>query len=196
VDARPRCTAQKADGSPCRAAALPGKEHCLFHDPERAAERDAARSRGGRASHKPPAVVADAEDVAFTTVPDVVRFLAATASQVRRGELDCRLGNCLTYIAATALRAIQPDDTARQVAELKAQVEEIRRAYDGDPPGDGGPAAGAGAAPGGARPAPPGDEGGPGAADDGGEPDAGPLAGGPAADLATPGLTPLFPAEW
>ena len=158
MDVRPRCTATKADGTPCQAAALPGKPTCVFHDPSRQAEGEAARSRGGRASHKPPAVVADAEDVAFTTVPDVVRFLAATASQVRRGELDCRLGNCLTYIAATALRAVQPDDVARQVAELRRELEALKGTADdcdGDAQGAFGPPPGNGVVPGDPRPHPP-----------------------------------------
>jgi hypothetical protein len=196
VDDAGRCSFTKPDGDRCRAKARAGRSCCFHHDEASAAERREARAAGGRTRGRIPAVVAGAGDVAFESVGDVVRLIGQTVSQVRRGELDAKLANCIFYGASIALRAVQPDDVARQVAELKAQVEEIRRAYDGDPPGDGGPAAGAGAAPGGARPAPPGDEGGPGAADDGGEPDAGPLAGGPAADLAPPGLTPLFAAEW
>jgi hypothetical protein len=67
-------------------------------------------------------VLPDAGDVTFKSMADVTELLAATASGVRRGQLDCKVGNCLTYIAATALKAIQQGDLERRLAEIEAQL--------------------------------------------------------------------------
>ncbi len=127
ADNRPICSHAKRDGSPCRTPALPGKDACYFHDPESAEARRAARQQGGTARSRRAAVMPGAPDVAFGCVADVTELLAKTAGQVRRGELDCRVGNCLAYIAATALRSIQQGDIE---ARLKAIEEELAAARE------------------------------------------------------------------
>lgn len=47
-----RCGANRKDGQPCQAPALPESEYCFAHDPERKADRDEARRRGGQNSSK------------------------------------------------------------------------------------------------------------------------------------------------
>jgi hypothetical protein len=181
------CRHTKPDGQACRAAPRAGREWCFHHDPDSRRERQAARRKGGRASRKPSVTLAaTVADVALGTVPEVVAFLAATANQVRRGELDVKAGNCLAYIASIVLRAVQPDETARAIEELRAQVEELKRHGDGSTaPGVEGPPQGVSPPPGRgggvSRPAAAGA--GPGGDALGGGDEAGPLAG----DLA-----PLF----
>jgi hypothetical protein len=63
-----------------------------------------------------------AADVAFSGVADVTTLLGQTASQVRRGEVDYKVGNCLTYIAATALKALQQGDLEARLAAVEAQL--------------------------------------------------------------------------
>jgi hypothetical protein len=49
---------------------------------------------------------------------------------VRRGELDCRIGNCLCYLAATALNAIIKGDheqRLRRIEEALAAVEAVKK---------------------------------------------------------------------
>jgi hypothetical protein len=60
--------------------------------------------------------------VTFSSVADVIGLLATTASHVRRGEVDCKVGNCLTYIAATALKALQQGDLEARLAAVEAQL--------------------------------------------------------------------------
>jgi hypothetical protein len=179
---RPTCSRLRRDGKPCRAKALPGRDVCAFHAEDLAAKRKAGREEGGRRS-KRPAVLSSAGDVTFGTVADVTALLASTASQVRRGEVDCRVGNCLAYIAATALRALLPDETARELAELRRQLEELKqRGDDGAAPGAGGPPPGSEPPDGGGgEPRADEAEGGPGDDLHGGGDDAGPVGGdGPA----------------
>src|SRR4051812_39222603 len=82
--ARPTgCRHTKPDGTRCRAAALPGRALCTFHDPGLAEERAAGRSRGGVARCQslkgtlPPAT----PDLPLRTVGDVVAALGETINQ-------------------------------------------------------------------------------------------------------------------
>src|SRR5678815_5131913 len=51
------CTHFKADGTSCRATALPGKDVCAFHDPSLTARRAEGRRRGGVHRSRPAAVL-------------------------------------------------------------------------------------------------------------------------------------------
>jgi hypothetical protein len=131
-----RCEATKADGSPCRAAALPGRPHCLFHDPDSREARAAGRTAGGKNRSRPAAVLPDGPDADLSTVPAVVAYLGRIANATAKGQVDPRVSNATVYAVATLLRALQPDDTARQVEELRKELEALKRASDddGDPP--------------------------------------------------------------
>ena len=171
MDAR-RCEATKADGSPCRAAALPGRPHCLFHDPGSREARAAGRTAGGKNRSRPAAVLPDGPDADLSTVPAVVAYLGRIANATAKGQVDPRVSNATVYAVATLLRALQPDDTARQVEELRKELDALKRASDGNsdddppapdghPPRPGAPEGGAGGEPGPApaagRPEPPDD---------------------------------------
>ena len=49
LSSKQRCAHVKANGERCGAYALVGQDLCFIHDPDKAAERAAARARGGRA---------------------------------------------------------------------------------------------------------------------------------------------------
>jgi hypothetical protein len=130
--ARETCSHARRDGTPCRAAALPGKDCCTFHDPELAARRAAGRRQGGETRSRRAAVLATAGDVIFGCVTDVTRLLGDTASQVRRGEIDVRIANALAYTASIALRALVPDEAGKEIEALRQEVAELRRSHHGD----------------------------------------------------------------
>ena len=126
-DTRSICSHTTRNGSPCRAAALAGKDCCTFHDPELAARRAAGRRAGGRARSRPRAVLSKAPDIQFTSVGDVIDLLAATASQVRRGEIDVKIGNLLTYIAGTATNAVLKGDMEKRLAAMERALAAIEK---------------------------------------------------------------------
>jgi hypothetical protein len=124
------CTATCKDNRPCRAPAL-ADGLCFVHSPLTAEARDRTRRENGKARMRRRAVLPEAADVVLGAAQDVLRLLAETASQVRRGELDSRVGNCLCCIAATALRAVECIDMARlreeMREEMRRQAEALRR---------------------------------------------------------------------
>lgn len=190
-----RCIHVKANGQPCRGTPLPGKDCCLFHDPDRARDVRAARKRGGLARSKPRAVKPpDTADLHLECVGDVVAALGDVFNDVRKGSIDPKVGSCLATVAGHLLKAMQAselEDLAAELVQLKAMVAEH---------------ANQAAAIGGTGPAPlPADDasgeqsadqatGGPGDDLDGGGDSAGPLAG-PDTPLSFPPLEPaLFAA--
>ncbi len=122
-----QCNHVRGSGERCRGTARTGREFCFTHDPESAAEREAARRAGGRQRQRQPAVLPGAQDVTFGGISDVTGLLAATASQVRRGEVDCRVGNCLCYIAATALKALAQGDIEERLKLLEQQFDAAKK---------------------------------------------------------------------
>jgi hypothetical protein len=116
-----RCEATRKDGSCCPAPAT-ATGFCCFHDPSSAE----ARIRGGRNSHRPAATLGpDAPDLPLSTAEDVVGLLGATINQVRRGELDPKVGNCVAVLAGTLLKALEGGELARLLDELRRRVEAV-----------------------------------------------------------------------
>jgi hypothetical protein len=131
----PSCNYQKADGTTCKANALPGSSFCYFHDPARERERAEARRKGGRERSKKAAVLpAMTPDVEIKDVASVVRLLGETISQVRTGAIDPKIANAVGYLASVQLRAMQESELARQVEEhgrelaaFKTELETMKR---------------------------------------------------------------------
>ena len=101
-----QCEFLKADGTRCRANTRSASNYCYFHDPSVSRERHLARKRGGiaRSSHK--LVLPDATNQPLSSVPDVLSLLEATANEVRRGQLETRLANCVGYLCSVALNGL------------------------------------------------------------------------------------------
>jgi hypothetical protein len=80
----------------------------------------------------------DAPDAPLSGVPEVASLLAGTINQVRRGEIDPRVANCVAALSNSLLRAIQgaePDaNLFREVMELRTRtadlMERMRRLGD------------------------------------------------------------------
>ena len=124
--AKKSCTATKDDGTACSSASLPGSRFCFFHDPAKAAARRQAQSAGGLAN-KMATLPADAPDVKVEDGADVVKLLGATINQVRRGEIDPRVGNSVGYLANIILAATGQRELESRLAELETLVKSRRQ---------------------------------------------------------------------
>jgi hypothetical protein len=116
-----QCSTIKPDGSRCRAGALPGKPFCVFHDPSLSDRRAEGRRKGGE-NRRAPVLPADSPDHSLTSVADVVALLGQTINQVRRGELDPRVGNTVGYLGSVLLRALDMGELERRLAALEDRL--------------------------------------------------------------------------
>lgn len=116
------CQAKTPDGADCQAAALAGSDFCFFHDPDRADDRREANAAGGR-QNRMKTLSADAPDVKVESCQDVVRLISETINQVRRGDLDPRIGNAIGYLANVLIRAVEQGDVEKRIEALEAAVQ-------------------------------------------------------------------------
>lgn len=122
TDRESRCRQVKADGTRCEAGVQSGSAFCFFHDPAKAAEREAAHRAGGRAGRTkvlPPGT----PDVQLASVADVITFLGESINQVRRGAIDPKVANAVGYLTATLLKALEQGDIEKRLAELERIVK-------------------------------------------------------------------------
>jgi len=116
-----RCEFRKRDGTRCRARKLRGSRWCWFHDPAKADRRSAAQRAGGQ--HGRSAVLpADTPLRQVRSAGDVIELVGETINQVRTGTLDPKVGNCVGYLAAVTLKAVQQGDVEQRLAALETAV--------------------------------------------------------------------------
>jgi hypothetical protein len=122
MDGGRQCEGQTRGGDRCRARPLHGSRFCYFHHPEKADSRAAGRQKGGKVRSKRAAVLpAATPDVPLDSVKDVTAFLGASINQVRRGELDVKVGNCVGYLASVLLKSLEEGELEERIAALEAQ---------------------------------------------------------------------------
>jgi hypothetical protein len=121
-----QCVFVKRDGSQCRATALPGATLCLFHHPDHARRRAAARRRGGISRSRPRTLPEDAPDLPLKTAGEVAAALGSTINAVRRGQLDARIANSIGVLAGVLLKALSAGDLEERVALLEAECQARR----------------------------------------------------------------------
>ena len=118
----PRCEGFKPDGTRCSVPALPGSKFCVFHDPERAEQRRAAQSRGGKAN-RIKTLGPDAPDLKVQDSQDVKELLSQTIDQVRKGQIDPRVGYAIAYLSNLMLKASEKNELETRLAELEKMVK-------------------------------------------------------------------------
>jgi hypothetical protein len=122
------CRARRKDGEPCRSTAG-ANGFCLWHDPERAAERDRARKTGGahKATHYrmgervPP--------VLRVTLEQLVKALKDTGA----GTMDPRVGSAQAAIAGAIVRVYEASIGEQQAAELERRIAQLEQARPDGP---------------------------------------------------------------
>jgi hypothetical protein len=126
-----QCIQFKPDGSRCKANTRLGSDYCFFHDPESAAEREAARISGGRERTRRANVLsADTPDMSVGTAAHIITLIGDTVNQVRKGELDVSIANSIGYLSGIALKALQRDDVDQRLARLESILNRRRASYE------------------------------------------------------------------
>jgi hypothetical protein len=92
------CAFTMSDGATCGARRLAGRDFCFFHDPKSVEKRENARRSGGK-KNRPTTLPPTTPDVRLLDGQGVARLLEQTINQVRRGEIDPKIGTTIGYLA-------------------------------------------------------------------------------------------------
>ena len=108
-----RCSGTKANGDPCRLAALAQQDVCWAHAPENAAKRKRAATKGGK-SKGPNRELAD-----------IKRLISALVAGVLKGTTNRGDAAVCGQLANTQLRAVAVELKVREQLDLVERMEEL-----------------------------------------------------------------------
>lgn len=73
---------------------------------------------------------AETPDVKIENCRDVVELVSDTINQIRKGQLDPRIGNALGYLSAVLIKAAEQGDMERRIDDLEALVKGRKHTMD------------------------------------------------------------------
>jgi len=112
-----RCAALNSRGEPCGAPPLEGERFCYWHSPTTLEQRQAARSRGGKARHgRSLAEPVDGRE--FKTLSDMVDVLSDAIRSTLGLEPSVSLNRCIGYLCRCW-------SDVYAVGELEARVQRL-----------------------------------------------------------------------
>jgi len=115
------CKATTKTGAPCRMKPT-ASGFCFAHDPDREADRIAARRLGGQ--HRRRVDVTDLpESVQLRSLDDLLGVLEATVADTRALEGGVQRSKALGYLVAQALRVIETS----HLDEIEARLSALER---------------------------------------------------------------------
>src|SRR5436190_12131066 len=126
-----KCNWTNVEGANCDADAMAGKELCWFHDPTIEADRQEARSRGGRASRAPLKPVGITFDV--SSVDGILATLQAVGAALSEGKCDRSIANTFGILcknAAETHKIVAFADRLKRIEE-RLQLRDKEEAADG-----------------------------------------------------------------
>jgi len=115
------CQSQTKDGDRCQAPAVGNSLFCFFHDPDLADDRRRAQAAGGR-NGAMKTLPSSTPDARVEGPQDVAALLAETISQVRRGDIDPRVGNAVGYLANILMKAIEQGNLEDRIKSLEGAI--------------------------------------------------------------------------
>jgi hypothetical protein len=113
-----RCSGIAKSGERCRAAALPGSDFCVTHDPRRVTDLAEWRRRGGKAKSNRARARRHLADGAMTAA-ELNGVLGVTLKGVLAGKIEPNVGNCVASLA----RAIRDVSGWAELDERLAALE-------------------------------------------------------------------------
>jgi hypothetical protein len=112
-----RCKAKTSKGKPCN---VPASESgfCFTHDPDRVAERAAARRLGGF-NRRTAARVSGDEPIKIEGMADVLKLINAVIADVWQLDNSPARGRVMLSCADTAIKALTMTDLEARIAALE-----------------------------------------------------------------------------
>ena len=119
-----QCNFIKENNEQCQANAISDSKFCFSHDPNMEEAKRIATTRGGMAPKKnydplPPIKIDDSKDI--------VRLLVTTISEVRQGEIDIRVANCVGFLAGHLIKAFEIGEVNEKLELFNSLIIERKR---------------------------------------------------------------------
>lgn len=117
------CEALTTNGERCQAPPLRGGRFCFHHDPSKAAAREEARRRGGKAAHGMDPE-APRPEVKLRAIGDVLRLFEVASSDILQQPASLGRARALAYLGGHILRALELSELERRIAALEQRAKE------------------------------------------------------------------------
>lgn len=119
------CIFEKESGDPCSARVMTGHDYCFFHNPNiPESDRKEAQSRGGKANAI--TVRVPLNPIRINGASDVIKLLEETINQVRAGDLDVKVANCVGFLSGHLLKAVEIESISTRVEVIERAILERR----------------------------------------------------------------------
>lgn len=120
------CKAKTKKGEPCAGFAVGDGDYCFVHDPARAAERAAARRKGGQARHGRTLGTGQAapETVSLRTVGELLTLLEEEAAELLRLERSVSRTRALVSLVSAAGGLIVDHELEQRITALEGKLNE------------------------------------------------------------------------
>lgn len=114
------CQFVKSSGERCNAKALAQHVFCFSHEPSAAEQKHEAVLKGGQALKRhthclPP--------VRLETIEDAKGLIAMTINEVRGGEIDIKVANCIGFLTNHFVRAYELSDLQKRIDIVEKALE-------------------------------------------------------------------------
>ncbi len=97
-------------------------DYCYLHNPEISQEEKLeAQTRGGQ--NRSLKVYQPLPPVRIEKTSDIMKLLTDTINQVRQGELDCRIGNTIGYLAGVAIKAYETSELEERLERIELAIK-------------------------------------------------------------------------
>ncbi len=117
-----QCAGTRKDGSPCTAFALPDSLFCFAHCPSRKAERDEARSRGGR---NRASVVRLRGTIPPRLIPIFDR-LERALEETHEGTLDPKRAQAIASLARAMTTVLTSGELEQRIRDLESDRQAVK----------------------------------------------------------------------
>ena len=119
-----RCNFIKTNQEQCEANAIHDSKFCFSHDPNMEEAKRIATTKGGQSPKKnydplPP--------IEITGSKDIVRLLVTTISEVRQGQVDIRVANCIGFLAGHLIRAFEVGEVNEKLEIFNGLIIERKK---------------------------------------------------------------------
>ena len=114
------CTFRKTDGTRCGAYRLKDSPYCYQHEPSKAEERTASRSRGGKKSQSD--AIPGWQDIPIDSPKDLQEAVQRVFNGVAKGDVHPRTANALASLGGLLLKLIESTDLEERLSRLEAEV--------------------------------------------------------------------------